>query len=180
MAEKFAKPYVDALFEIAGSAAAVETLLPGLDTVVAALKTGDDIRLLVADPRISRDTKSAILTDLGKKAGLSDLGCRFLVVLQANKRLLHLDAVLKAIRQRMDSDRNVIEAHVESAVPLPDEAKNRLVAILSDKSGADVRLQATVKPEVLGGFVVRIGSEVYDSSVAQRLEKVRQSLLAVS
>lgn len=180
MAEKFAKPYVDALFEIAGSAAAVEALLPGLDTFTSAVKTGEDFRQLLGDPKVSRNAKNAILTELGRRAGLPDIGCRLLVVLHANKRILSIGAVVDAIRERLDTDRNIIKARVESAVPLSDAVRQKLTAILSKKTGADVRLEATVKPEVLGGLVVKIGSEVYDTSVALRLEKVRQSLLSVS
>jgi F-type H+-transporting ATPase subunit delta len=84
------------------------------------------------------------------------------------------------VRQRLDADRNIVEASVESAAPLSDETVARLVSILRSKTGSDIRLKASVSPEILGGFVVRVGSEVYDASVAQRLERVRQSLLAVS
>jgi F-type H+-transporting ATPase subunit delta len=179
VAEKFAKSYVDALFDVAGSAEAVEKLLPGLDQIADLVRSNAELKLLVADPKVPRDVKSAIIGDLGEKVGLGDLGIRFLWVLLSRRRLQALGDVLGAVRQRLDADRNIVEASVESAAPLSDETVARLVSILRSKTGSDIRLKASVSPEILGG-VVRVGSEVYDASVAQRLERVRQSLLAVS
>jgi len=55
----FARPYVDALFEVAGSADAVDALLPSLDTVARALETSAELREFAANPRFGRKEKRA-------------------------------------------------------------------------------------------------------------------------
>jgi F-type H+-transporting ATPase subunit delta len=61
-------------------------------------------------------------------------------------------------------------AHVTTAVPLTAAQEQRLQAVLGRVYGRTVGLQVTVDPAVLGGLVVRVGDEVIDGSVANRLE----------
>jgi F-type H+-transporting ATPase subunit delta len=67
-------------------------------------------------------------------------------------------------------------ARVTSAVPLTPAQERRLSDVLGRIYGRDVSLQVTVDPEVLGGLVVRLGDEVIDGSVLQRLEAARRQL----
>jgi F-type H+-transporting ATPase subunit delta len=61
-------------------------------------------------------------------------------------------------------------AHVTTAVPLTASQEQRLRDVLGRIYGRTIGLQVTVDPEVLGGLVVRVGDEVIDGSIANRLE----------
>lgn len=70
-----------------------------------------------------------------------------------------------------------VVAKVTLARPLDSVRLERLKAALSARIGKPVSLQITVDPEVLGGVNVAIGHEVYESTVAGRLEEVRRQLI---
>lgn len=176
MAEKYTKPYVDALFEVAGSPEAVEKMLPALADMATQIRSSEELRVLFANPKVPRDEKKAVLQTVGTQLGLDSLGLRFVEILLANKRLPQLPALVQALRDRLDFDRRIIEAVLETAHPLGEEMKARLVKVLESRTGLSVRLKSSVRPEILGGFVIRLGSYVYDVSVAHRLEKVRQTI----
>lgn len=88
----------------------------------------------------------------------------------------HLDQLaeqlvaLAAIRR----DRSV--AHVTSPLPLSDEQERRLADTLGRIYRRPVSLQIELDPELLGGLVVRVGDEVINGSVAERLARARQGL----
>ena len=68
-----------------------------------------------------------------------------------------------------------IEKHhavVESAANLDDATKQQLLANLHQKYGQDVTTEFKVSPELLGGLRIRIGSDVFDSSVRERLNRL--------
>lgn len=67
-------------------------------------------------------------------------------------------------------------AIVESATELSDDMRYQLKAGLSKKYGRDLTLQYALKPELLGGIRVRVGSDVWDGSVKARLEALASSL----
>jgi F-type H+-transporting ATPase subunit delta len=67
-------------------------------------------------------------------------------------------------------------AHVTTAVALTEAQQERLASILGRLYGRTIGLQVTVDPELLGGLVIRIGDEVIDGSIADRLEDARRRL----
>ena len=170
------RPYVEALFSVAGSADAVEKLLPALDAVAAALAGSDELRSTLRNPGIPRRTRRSLLEEVARQAGGDLLVQRFLVVLHDNGRLGDLGALLKAARRRIDEDRHVVEASVRSAVPLPPGAADALRSALARRLKSEVRLVASVDPALLGGFVAQVGSSVYDASLSRRLERAKETL----
>jgi F-type H+-transporting ATPase subunit delta len=67
-------------------------------------------------------------------------------------------------------------AEVRSAVPLSDAQRERLAQALSRATGRQVEVKVVVDPTVVGGVVARVGDEVFDGSVASRLEDAKQVL----
>ncbi len=176
MPAAFTKPYVDALFDVAASPDAVEALLPGLSTFSALLSRSEELRSVFADPGVDRARKLAILAKLIEGEQLEGLGARLLATLLQNRRLHRLGEVVAAIRARLDRERHVLEARVRSAQPLTADLQKQLLASLEKRTGGRVRLQTHVDPALLGGFSIQIGSEVYDATLAHRLEKARRAL----
>ena len=87
----------------------------------------------------------------------------YIRVLDAYKRLLRLE-----IEKR--------SATIESATELPREAGQQVVANLKRKYGNDLTVQFIVNPQLLGGMRVRVGSDVWDSSVQNRLQRLQEQL----
>jgi F-type H+-transporting ATPase subunit delta len=75
--------------------------------------------------------------------------------------------------------RQRVVADVRTAVPLDDDAKQRLAEALSRSSGSQVEVRTTVDPGVMGGVVVTMGDTVIDGSVARRLSELRSRLSGV-
>jgi F-type H+-transporting ATPase subunit delta len=180
MAARFTKPYVDALFEVAGSPRGVELLLPGLDAFAATLGRSDELRTVLRNPGLPRDKKNKLVEEIGRRDGNGALGLRLLTSLLSNHRLHHLDELLKGVRERLDRERRVVEATLKTAAPLDAKAQSEIRETLEKKTKMSVRLVQEVDPALLGGFVVRLGSEIYDASLSHRLDKARRALHTAS
>ena len=87
-----------------------------------------------------------------------------------------LEAGLEEFGRLVAEQRQRLVAVVRSAVPLTEEQKQRLAAWLRATYGRDVHLNVEVDPEVIGGFSVRIGDEVIDTTIVGRIEEVRRRL----
>lgn len=172
----FTRPYVDALFEVAGSPDAVEALLPSLDTVARALEGSEELRAFATNPAIARKDKRELLATLAGTAQAPQLATRLLQSLLDRGRFLALPSVLEAIRTRLDEARGVVEATVRSVAPLGADAEKGIREALEARTGTRVRLRTELDPALLSGFVVRLGSEVFDASLARRLARARKAL----
>ena len=176
----FARPYVDALFEVAGSADAAEALLPPLDAVAGAVDASEELRVVLANPGLGRAEKRALVQSLADSAKASELAARLLRALLDRGRILKLARVLEAIRERIDEERNVAEATVTSAAPLAPDAEAGIREALEARVKTRVRLRSEIDPSLLSGFVVRMESEVFDASLSRRLARVRKALEGAS
>lgn len=69
-------------------------------------------------------------------------------------------------------------AIVTSAVPLSDRQKQRLGAALAKIYGRQMHLNLDVDPEVLGGVTVRVGDEVVNGTIAERLDEATRRMVS--
>ena len=87
----------------------------------------------------------------------------FMAVLQNYKRLLRLE-----IEKR--------HARIESATQLAPQAAANIFERLKKKYGSDLTTEFVVDPTLLGGVRVRVGSDVWDGTLRNRLERLQQQL----
>jgi F-type H+-transporting ATPase subunit delta len=122
--------------------------------------------------QISRQTLRASFTDgqldRGKIASLiqsliAKKSRRYIDILQNYKRLLRLE-----IEKR--------HATIESASELSPQTASKILARLKKKYGNDLTADFVVDATLLGGMRVRVGSDVWDGSVRNRLQRLQQQL----
>jgi F-type H+-transporting ATPase subunit delta len=87
-----------------------------------------------------------------------------------------LPDLVAAYGERLMDHQNVVRAEVVSAVPLPEQRASQLQEKLSAATGRTVKLATRVDPAILGGVVARVGTVVYDGSIATQLAKLRERL----
>ncbi len=75
---------------------------------------------------------------------------------------------------RLESDKR--RARIESATELDEAAGQRIVSDLQRRYGRGLTTEFSVNPALLGGVRIRVGSDVWDSSVRNRLERLQQKL----
>ncbi|WP_248964341.1 F0F1 ATP synthase subunit delta [Sphaerisporangium perillae] len=133
------------------------------------------LRLAVVDPAAPVEAKRGLLNDLlGDRVAPASL--RLITQLALHPRGRSLERGLEEYIQLVAEQRQQLVAVVRSAVPLTDGQRQRLASWLRTTYGRDVHLNTEVDPRVLGGFSVRLGDELIDSTIAGRIEEVRRRL----
>lgn len=176
MIRRFARPYARAIMDAAGSPAKANELRGELMRFAAALQNAADLRELYANPGIDMSTKVEITATLARKMKASDLAAKTLEVLVRNHRINDLDAILEALAAYVNAALGVAVAEVRSAKSLTPEEMEQLADTLSKKVGKKVELDIRTDKKLLGGFVVKLGSEIWDASVIGKINKFRESL----
>lgn len=165
--------YALALFELAESgpdkSGAIEQVERSLAAVRDALDQSDDFRELTISPLIARGAAVKAVLATADTLGVDATTRSFLGVLAENRRLGALPGIIRAFRQLAARHRGEATAEVTSAHPLSGEQLDELKHQLRLRLGREVTVDLSVDPALLGGLVVRIGSQMIDSSIRTRL-----------
>lgn len=175
MIRRFARPYARAIMDAAGSPAKANELRGELMIFAKALRESQQLQDLYANP-VDEATKLDITRQIAKKMKASDLTVRTLEVLVQHHRINDIDAIIEALAAYVNKALGIAVAEVRSAKSLGADEIQQLAETLSKKVGKKVELDIKTDPKLLGGFVVRIGSEIWDASVAGKINKFRESL----
>jgi F-type H+-transporting ATPase subunit delta len=176
MIRRFARPYARAIMDAAGSPQKANELRGELMRFATALRGSQELHDLYANPGIDQATKLEITAQLARKMKASDLAAKTLEVLVRNHRINELDAILAALAFYVNAALGVAVAQVRTAKNLAPDEIDQLAATLSKKVGKKVELDIRTDRSLLGGFVVQIGSEIWDASVIGKINKFRESL----
>ena len=168
--------YASALFDLASEAGNVSKVESDLDKLAAALAESADLAALIRNPEVSRADLGKAVAALAKLIKLDALSANFLGVLAQNRRLSQLPDVIAAFNTIAAAQRGEVTAQVTSAHPLTDDQLAQLQQKLKAREGRNIKLRASVDPDLLGGLVVTVGSKRIDSSIRTRLNSLAQAM----
>jgi F-type H+-transporting ATPase subunit delta len=141
------------------------------------LQSNPNLREVFANPTVALDKKRAVLNRLIEMARPRPTTANFLKVLLQNQRLTELAEINRKFAQVLDDRAGVVAATVTTARPMAGAAHEQLRGALSAMTGKQVRIDFVTDPELIGGVVTRIGSTVYDGSVRNQLQQVKEKMI---
>ena len=168
--------YATALFELARDSKALPKVEASLATVRQALDESADFKALTSSPLIGRGDAAKAVAATAAALKLDQTTSNFLGVLAQNRRLAQLPAIIRAFRRLAAAHRGETTAEVASAHPLDAAQVDALKAQLRTRLGRDVNIDLSVDPSLLGGLVVKIGSQMIDSSIKTRLNSLAHAM----
>jgi len=168
--------YASALFGLARDERQIDAVGRSLDALASALADSPEFAALVASPLVGRDDAAKAFAGLGPQLGLDPITTNFLGVLARNGRKRELRAIIRLFRRIAADHRGEISAEVTSAHPLNDDQVEALKAQLGKRAGRDVTIDASVDPEILGGIVIKLGSEMIDASIRTKLNRLATAM----
>ena len=168
--------YASALFDLARDQRQIESVGKSLDALGQALLDSKDFNELVTSPLVSREEAAKAFAALAPDLGLDPITAQFLGVLAHNGRKGERRNVIRAFRRLAADYRGETTAEVVAARPLNDDQLAALKQQLRTRAGRDVALDATVDPNILGGIVVKLGSQMIDASIRTKLNRLAQAM----
>ena len=166
--------YASALFDLARDQRQIESVGKSLDALGQALLDSKDFKELVTSPLVSREEAGKAFAALAPQLGLDPVTTNFIGVLARNGRKGELQNVIRAFRRLAAEHRGEATAEVVTARPLNDDQIAALRQQLRARAGRDVTIDAAVDPTLLGGIVVKLGSQQIDASIRTKLNRLAQ------
>lgn len=168
--------YATALFELARDERQIEAVAGSLAGLREALRESDDFRALTTSPLIGRDEAVKAVAAAAAAMKLDPVTTNFLGVLAQNRRLSQLPQIIRAFNLLAAHHRGETTAEVTSAHPLTDDQVAALKSNLKSRLGRDVAVDLAVDPAILGGLVVKVGSQMIDGSIRTKLNTLAHAM----
>jgi F-type H+-transporting ATPase subunit delta len=171
LAFRYARALADA-----ASAAEVQAVTGDLLTFESTLEASPDLRTALQSPAVPPARKRAVVGRLAKALSLSSLARRFLMVLIDHRRMAIVGGVREAFEAVMDERLGVARVDVVSARELTPAQRSAIAAEVGRVTGKQARAQFSIREDLIGGVVARVGSTVFDGSVRGQLEALKRRL----
>jgi F-type H+-transporting ATPase subunit delta len=168
--------YASALFDLARDQKQIDAVGRGLDALNQALVDSKDFAEFIASPLIGREQAARTFAALAAQFGLDPITTKFVGVLARNGRKGELRKIIRAFRRIAADHRGETTAEVVTARPLADGQVAALKQQLRARAGRDVTIEAEVDPAILGGIVVKLGSQMIDASIRTKLNRLASAM----
>lgn len=170
------KRYAQALLELAEGAKSLKAVEKDVKVLKGVFEKSDDLRRMAASPVVAIEDKVAALVAVAKKAKVSALTTQFIGTVTQNRRASEIPAMLSSFEAMVARRKGSQVAKVTSAQKLTAAQLTSLKSNLKKTLGRPVDVETSVDPDLLGGFIVQVGSRLYDSSLKTKLEDLKIAL----
>jgi len=172
--------YAIALYDLAEEAGTLDGIADDLRALRGMLAESDDLRRLVRSPVIGWEDQHRAVDAVLEKAGAADLTRRFVGMVAQSRRLFALGDMCDAFLAERARRRGEVSAKVTTATELTDAQQKALRDSLKKALGADVSVEPTVDPSLIGGMIVQVGSRMVDTSLRTKLNKLQLAMKGVA
>ena len=165
--------YASALYDLAAEKKLVDPVLEDLSNLKNILKDNKELSLVVKSPLITSNDKLNIFESLLKKINANELTSTFLKVIEKNKRFSNLASIITQFMNINSQKRGDVLADITSADELNDDQKNNITNQLKSILGDKLSLSFDVDKSIMGGLIVKVGSKMIDTSLANKINKLK-------
>ncbi|AXB55955.1 MULTISPECIES: ATP synthase F1 subunit delta [Flavobacterium] len=166
--------YAKAILDLANSKGVAEAVNNDMKSIAAAIDTNTELSTFIQNPTTKVEVKESALLEVfadvnGVTKGLFHL-------LFENKRFEILNAIALEYNKLFDESNGVEVAKVTTAIPMDAALEAKVLAKVATLSDKKITIENIVDPSIIGGFILRIGDNQYNASVANRLQVLKREL----
>lgn len=171
-----ARPYAKAVFDIAKDSNTLDGWLELLHNLVFISNDQSMVELINAPSTTNEQLSNLILSILG--SDLSSEQTNYVKVLTVNERLLISKEIYGLYNALKLSYENIKQVTIESAFAVDDQFEASIRHKLEGKFGCKVEIANEINPDLLGGAIIRTDNLIIDGSIANKISRLKQNLLA--
>ncbi len=171
--------YAVAVFEIAQDVNQVAELEKSIGLLSEALDTSEDLNVALKSPLLSRGEQGKAIEAVAAKLELSDDLSNTLSLMASKRRLFVVPALIGQLRALIAEQKGEKTADVTSAKALTKTQTNKLAAAIKARIGKDVKINAAVDKDFIGGLIVKVGSKMIDTSIRSKLNALQNVMKEV-
>ena len=171
-------PYADALIALAQEQDSLDTIARDVRLIGDALDDSAELKGFLANPLVGVEVKKGVVEGVFGSQ-VSTLTKNFLLLLVDRKRIAFVSEIVSQFQALLRVIDQVALAEITAALKLSRAQEDTLRDRVKAMTGAkDVELAVTINPDLIGGVIIKVGSQVVDASIRGQLRRLKSSLAA--
>jgi F-type H+-transporting ATPase subunit delta len=166
--------YAKAILDLANSKGVAEAVNNDMKLIASTIESNLELSTFIQNPTTRVDVKESALLEVFENVNGITKGLFHLLF--ENKRFEILDAIAVQYSKVFDESNGVEVAKVTTAIPMDAALEAKVLAKIATLSDKKITIENIVDPAIIGGFILRIGDQQYNASVANRLQVLKREL----
>ncbi|WP_281227404.1 ATP synthase F1 subunit delta [Flavobacterium aquiphilum] len=166
--------YATAILDLSNSKGVSEVVNNDMKSIASTIKGNEELNTFIQNPTIKVEVKEKALLEVF--ANVDNVTKGLIHLLYENKRFEILDVIAAEYSKLFDIKNNVEVVKVTTAVPMDAALEAKVLAKVATLSDKKITIENTVDPFIIGGFILRIGDQQYNASIANRLKTLKREL----
>lgn len=171
------EPYAEALMSLAQSQDLTDQIGQDINSLLSVLGESEELRRFLASPLVKAEVKKSVLQQIAGEQ-LHPYVLNFLMLLVERRRILFLEGICKQYQALLRKLNQTVLAEVISTVELTEEQQQTITQKVQRMTGAErIELETSINPDLIGGVIIKVGSQVLDASIRGQLRRITNSLM---
>ena len=168
--------YAKALLLVGTDNKCLDAIKADMELIGATIKENEVFRQLLNNPIVKPPQKRGVMKELLEKR-VHQQTLNFVNLLIRNRREAMLADVARDFSDLYDKSKGIKRAQFVSAIELSSAAKQKLQKQLDSLFKANVQINTQTNPELIGGFVLRVGDQQYDATLSSALKRMKKAMI---
>jgi F-type H+-transporting ATPase subunit delta len=165
--------YAKALFELAVEQQFLEKAFDDMNVISDVCKTNKDFKMLLASPIIHTTKKQSIIKEIFAPH-IHPVTLSFLLLVLNKRREANILLIAESFVLLYKEHKGIKTAQLKTAIELDETTRNEFITLLANQTKKTIELKETVKPELIGGFVVTIDDRESDNSLSDKIQQLKK------
>ena len=164
--------YAKALFEFASEAQNTSAVNADMKLMATTIAGNQELKDFLSNPIIKIEVKKSSVEAIF--SNLQPETKKLFLLLNENKRFEILHETAVQFNTLFDTTNGIQSAQVTTAVAMSPELEKQVLAKIATFSEKKMVIENVINPEIIGGFILRIGDMQYNASVANKLQELKR------
>lgn len=166
--------YAKAILDLANSKGVAEAVNNDMKSIASTIESNLELSTFIQNPTTKVEVKESALLEVF--ANVNGVTKGLFHLLFENKRFEILEGIAVEYSRVFDESNGIEVAKVTTAIPMDAALEAKVLAKVSTLSDKKITIENIVDPSIIGGFILRIGDQQYNASVANRLQVLKREL----
>ena len=166
--------YATAILDLSDSKGVAEVVNNDMKSIASTIKGNEELNTFIHNPTITVEVKEKALLEVF--ATVNKVTQDLFHLLFENKRFQILEAIATEYNKLFDIKNNVEVAKVTTAFAIDAALEAKVLAKIATLTDKKITIENIIDPTIIGGFILRIGDQQYNASVANRLQVLKREL----